>query len=213
MDATQQSAEEIGQKIRTMRERARLSQAALAEAVGTTQQTIDRIEKGEVKHSRYTTPIISLLSLRSVSLRQEAALIHSAQASVASTHSRLISTYRLAANQELALTEMVEAPSFVAALADTYAVVLSKNITGPMGDVIFRFGDVLFLSPHSPLRHFDACLVRQKSLAAEGVVAIKIAIDPALTPTNSVIAHDDPHYVDIHNDAVDIHRVVAVHAL
>lgn len=212
MDAQDQESQDAGQKIREMRERARLSQAALAAAIGTTQQTVDRIEKGEVKHSRYTIPIMSLLNLRSVSLNQEAALTYSAMSSVASTHSRLVTTYNLGANQELSLTEMVEAPSFVAAMADTYAVVLSKNITGPMGDVIFRFGDTLFVSPQSPLRHFDACLVSRKGLASYDAVAIKIAIDPAVMPANTLVGADDPHYVNLRSDDLIMHRIVAVHA-
>lgn len=42
-----------GAAIREAREKAGLSQAALAESVGTTQQTVDRIERGETVFSRY----------------------------------------------------------------------------------------------------------------------------------------------------------------
>lgn len=54
---------ELGQKIRQRREARGLSQTALAQKVGTHQQTIEKIEKGTVKHSRYLHGITKELDL------------------------------------------------------------------------------------------------------------------------------------------------------
>lgn len=53
----------IGERIRTARESAGLSQAELAERAGTTQQTVDRIERGETEFSRSTAPIMAALGM------------------------------------------------------------------------------------------------------------------------------------------------------
>lgn len=54
-----------GSRIRQAREALGLTQSQLAERAGTTQQTIDRIEKGQVSHSRATPAILKALSLES----------------------------------------------------------------------------------------------------------------------------------------------------
>lgn len=61
--AVRAEAEQLGRldlfpRLREIREELGLSQATVARAVGTTQQTIDRIEKGKVQHSRYIEKII-----------------------------------------------------------------------------------------------------------------------------------------------------------
>ncbi|WP_269715800.1 XRE family transcriptional regulator [Caulobacter sp. NIBR2454] len=54
---------EIGAKIRAAREERGLSQAALAGMVSTTQQTIDRLERGKSKQSRYRDHVLRVLEL------------------------------------------------------------------------------------------------------------------------------------------------------
>lgn len=54
---------ELGDRIREKRQARGLSQTALAEKVGTHQQTIEKIEKGIVKHSRYLHLITAELDL------------------------------------------------------------------------------------------------------------------------------------------------------
>lgn len=54
---------ELGRQIRERRQERGLSQAALAEKVGTHQQTIEKIERGTVKHSRYLHAITTELDL------------------------------------------------------------------------------------------------------------------------------------------------------
>lgn len=49
--------------IREARELKGWSQAALAEMVGTSQQTIDRLERGETDFSRYREPVLKILGL------------------------------------------------------------------------------------------------------------------------------------------------------
>lgn len=52
-----------GKQIRELREAAGLSQAALAEMVGTSQQTIDRIERGETQRSSFIPDIFAALGV------------------------------------------------------------------------------------------------------------------------------------------------------
>lgn len=52
-----------GESIRAAREARGWSQAKLADAVGTTQQTIDRIEKGQTDYSRYLDRIFDALEI------------------------------------------------------------------------------------------------------------------------------------------------------
>lgn len=60
---------EHGPEIRQLRERCGLTQVKLAEAIGTSQQTIDRIERCEVRWSRSIAPALELL--RSIVLKME----------------------------------------------------------------------------------------------------------------------------------------------
>jgi phage repressor protein C with HTH and peptisase S24 domain len=51
-------------EIRALREKLKLSQLQVAAMIGTSQQNIDRIEKGDVQHSRFKQPLLeALLSL------------------------------------------------------------------------------------------------------------------------------------------------------
>lgn len=54
---------DIGHQIRERRKQRGMSQAALAEKIGTHQQTIEKIEGGTVKHSRYLNAIRQELDL------------------------------------------------------------------------------------------------------------------------------------------------------
>lgn len=51
-----------GAKIRRLREARGWTQAHLASRVGTSQQTIDRIERGETEFSRWIAPALEVLS-------------------------------------------------------------------------------------------------------------------------------------------------------
>lgn len=57
------AAKRLGELIREHREKAGLSQAQLAEMAKSSQQTIDRIERGETKHSRAFPRILAALKI------------------------------------------------------------------------------------------------------------------------------------------------------
>src|SRR4051812_15400133 len=65
---------DIGHQIRNRRRERRMSQAELAEKIGTHQQTIEKIEKGETKHSRYLHLITEELDLPSPTSKKSHAL-------------------------------------------------------------------------------------------------------------------------------------------
>jgi transcriptional regulator with XRE-family HTH domain len=52
-----------GEIIRARRKSLSMSQASLADAVGTNQQTIDKIERGMTEHSRFLRPICAVLGI------------------------------------------------------------------------------------------------------------------------------------------------------
>ncbi|WP_431854332.1 helix-turn-helix domain-containing protein [Azospirillum sp.] len=59
----------VGQRLRAVREKANLSQAELAGRVGTSQQTIDKIERGLTKHPRFVVEIADALNVRAAYLK------------------------------------------------------------------------------------------------------------------------------------------------
>lgn len=63
-DSTRRDPKIIGQKIRVAREAREMTQAQLAEKVGTSQQTIEKIELGKVQRSSFIHPIFDVLGLR-----------------------------------------------------------------------------------------------------------------------------------------------------
>jgi transcriptional regulator with XRE-family HTH domain len=61
---TNLSVAEMGRLIRAQREKLNLTQGAVALAVGTTQQTIEKIELGKVERSSYLLPILQFLGIK-----------------------------------------------------------------------------------------------------------------------------------------------------
>lgn len=164
--------------IRELREAVGLSQAALAEAVGTSQQTVDRIERGEVSHSRYTSPIRAYLSALWQGQRTGHQLRQAERYLEDDFSRRVVPSFVLSAQGQLSGGTNVEGPLGLGNRPGTYAVHLQRSVVGPKGDVLFRYGDVLFVDPTAAVRHLDPVLIQGvggDSFQAE----IRIAVDLA----------------------------------
>lgn len=149
----------IGEKIKAAREELGLSQAAVAAAVGASQQTVDRIENGGVTHSRYTTAITTYLDGR----REQSGLsrqLDTRSDQYLDLKAGIQVDGFVLDNGQLVSTEQVRAPDTLRHVEDLFSVSLRRGFQGPMGDVVYRPGDRLFLRPNASPRHFDICLIQ-----------------------------------------------------
>lgn len=188
--------DDIGAELRGKREGLLLTQAEVAHAVGTTQQTVARIERGETSHSRYVGRIRAFLDGR----------IGGAQAPLSPS---LVPTWTLAADgKPLSLAQGVLTQlHFPDPSGQVYAVHLQFVVRGPLGDAIFRPGDVLVVDPTAVARHFDWCLHRTGDETCHlMLVADPSEVPPQMSETQlrewgyGVVPQDDAHH---------FHKVVA----
>ena len=141
------------------------SQPELARRVGTTQQTIDKIEAGIVKHSRFLPAIAIELG---VSLDRVLRLNHKGGVVVPNPGHTLVSGDRdlpvYAATQvgvgvQVLSSDPVEyvlRPEPLARGRDGYGVIVADDSMAPEA----RSGDVALVDPHVPPRMGDTCLFR-----------------------------------------------------
>lgn len=171
----------IGDKIKTYRDELGLTQAAVAEAVGTSQQTVDRIERGAVEHSRYTLPILVWIEAQ-YEQRHLQGEIKARDEYLDATTAQFVPSVTLESGALLP-DGSARVPDTLVHLKDSlYSVRIVHRVQGPMGDVIFRRGDRLFLYPMSaPPNHFDLCLVRPRD-GDEGPVEFRYVLDRAQMP-------------------------------
>jgi transcriptional regulator with XRE-family HTH domain len=142
-----------------------ISQPELARRVGTTQQTIDKIENGRVKHSSFLPAIAVELG---VSLDRVLRFRHKNGGVAAIAGHALFSGERdlpvYAATQggsgvQVLSSEPVEyvlRPEPLARVRDGYGVMIVDDTMVPE----FRSGDVALVNPHLPPRVGDTCVFR-----------------------------------------------------
>lgn len=156
----------VGAELRGKREGLFMTQAEVAEAVGTTQQTVARIERGETTHSRFIGKIQSYLDGR---IGGKAAPLSPS----------VVQTYNLNRDGEIDVAAGVRTQlHFADTSASVYVIHVMAGVRGPMGDLIFRPGDQLVVDPLVTPRHFDWCLVRES--ASRG--RIQLYVDPSEMP-------------------------------
>lgn len=195
-----------GEKIREARERLGLSQAAVAAAVGASQQSVDRIENNGVTHSRYTTPILSWLEARGREAGMGQALDLRSDELLALRTGSFVDGFVLEGGL-LVPSDPVRAPDLLGKEEGLFAVTLGRGFQGPMGDVVYRPGDRLFLSPTPAPRHFDICLVRPRD-SRSSKSELRYVLDRIETP-GAMDAISD-HYVWSDADDVSFSKVMAV---
>lgn len=170
-----------GEMIREMREQLGVTQANLASMIGTTQQTIDRIESGETKRSRYidlaqqALNYVSFMRNRAAADGEEygAPRVLAPMDSTALT-SQFVSTFILRSDgmlEAVSQRTQIHFPFNPASERAPYAVILSKAIQGPDGWA-FRARDTVIIDPSDPPKHLDWAMVAPQGEAAKLVCLI-----------------------------------------
>lgn len=153
---------ELGEKIRERRLARGLSQAALAEKVGTHQQTIEKIEKGVIKHSRFLHPISSELDLPfpQVVPHNAATIKNEEDAAEHLVGSRDLPVYGAAEGGGGALVvsnepvDYVRRPAPLAQVKDGYGLIIVGESMNPE----LKPGETALVHPHLPPVAGEPCV-------------------------------------------------------
>jgi phage repressor protein C with HTH and peptisase S24 domain len=152
-----------GETIREQREARGLSQAALAEAVGTRQQTIDKIERGIIKHSRYSARIATELGLSLGDLMPAATAAGGQRTAIGAPLSggRDLPVYGSVEGGKGQLimshdpVDWVPRPAPLANVQGAYALIYTGESMAPE----FEPGDTVLVHPHLPGVRDVSCVI------------------------------------------------------
>src|SRR5262249_21310005 len=151
--------------VRKARANKGLSQPQLASRVGTTQQTIDKIERGEVKRSSYLPAIavelgISLDRVLRFRNPNRGPAIIAGHTLVSGERDLPVyaATQGGSGAQVLSSTpvEYVLRPEPLARVRDAYGIIVGDDSMSPEA----RSGDIALINPHVPPRAGDTCVFR-----------------------------------------------------
>lgn len=162
--AARQVLRRQGEVIRARREEAGITQASLAEVVGTSQQTIDRIERGESRHSRFLTKVLLALGIepnpydhmalgrleappkRQPSVKPAGVQFEPSEMPIY----RMV--YRFGGPQELFVSDQaidyIQRPPMLAKVEGAYGLLVLFETMSPA----LRDGDLALVHPHLPPR-------------------------------------------------------------
>jgi transcriptional regulator with XRE-family HTH domain len=156
----------IGIMVRTARLDHKLSQPELARRVGTTQQTIEKIELGKIKHSSFMPAIAQELNIAIGKVvrnpRPLAAPLEIPGEKL--TGDRDLAVYAAVQGGSGVLilssdpVEYVVRPDPLARVRDGYGVIVVEDSMVPE----FRSGDIALVNPHLPPRAGDTCVFRHQ---------------------------------------------------
>lgn len=161
-----------GAEIRARRDELGLSQAALGAMIGTTQQTIDRIERGESRHSRFLEAAKTALKLQPLTDHDEQAIYferrarrqnqrEEMEAIAASALSAELPVYTIHMTGDQVVSvepyDFIPRPFILGRVRGAYAVIVLQDDMSPA----LRAGDIAFLNPHIPPRPTNEILLRQ----------------------------------------------------
>jgi transcriptional regulator with XRE-family HTH domain len=141
-----------------------LSQSELARRVGTSQQTIDKIETGTVQRSSYMAAIAVELGVpldRVMRVPQKTGSVE-IPGHVFVTDDRDLPIYGVAQGENgaqvlsLSPVEYVLRPQPLARVRDAYSVIIADDLMAPEAGS----GDIAFVNPHIPPRGGDTCVFR-----------------------------------------------------
>lgn len=151
--------------------------------VGTTQQTVDRIERGQTAHSRYILPIRTFLNERLQLQFADDSLRAAAQRAKEEDARSAVPTYNLMPDGTIVPAEGVRTRiHFIDHVGDVYALHLTTSIKAPSGmTAVFRSGDTLIVDPSPVPRHYDWTFLRDPE---DGSGKLVLMIDPAEVPSD-----------------------------
>lgn len=161
----QGSESEVAQLVRKARMAKKISQPELARRVGTTQQTIEKIESGKIKHSSYLPAIAKELSIAIERVVRNPNGISAVETIPASRliGERDLSVYASVQGGPGAIilsnepVEYVARPEPLARVRDGYGVIVIEDSMAPE----YRSGDIALINPHLPPRTGDTCIFRR----------------------------------------------------
>lgn len=160
-----EEASSVAAIIKRAREAKGISQPALARRIGTSQQTIDKIENGRVKRSSYMAAIALELGVpldRVLHHRQNnggvATIVGHTLVSGDRDLPVYAATYGGIGVQVLSPTpvEYVLRPEPLARVRDGYGIIMVDETMSPEA----RSGDIALINPHVPPRVGDTCVFR-----------------------------------------------------
>jgi transcriptional regulator with XRE-family HTH domain len=156
---------DVGKMVRQARLAHGWSQPELARRVGTTQQTIEKIELGKVRHSSFLPAIAQELGIAVAKVvrnpRANAPMIEPLPGPPL-TGERELKVYAAVQGGSGALilssepVEYVARPEPLARVRDGYGVIVVEDSMSPE----FRSGDIALVNPHLPPRTGDTCVFR-----------------------------------------------------
>lgn len=175
---------EQGESVKGARLKAGLSQQELAESVGTFQQTIDKIERGIVKHSRYLPGILERLGLVSPRQReQNSPKADKETGSLPLVGERDLPVFGAAEGGGGAVVvsndpvDYVRRPAPLAQVKDGYGLIVVGDSMAPE----FKPGDTALVHPHLPPLPGEACVFTATADDGEAKITIKSFIRSTVT--------------------------------
>lgn len=163
--------------IRTKREALGLSQASLAAKAETTQQTVDRIEKGKTTFSRHIPAILKALDIKPSLANTYSPAAGSLDPIPASEllGDRDLPVYGAAQGGDGAMilsvdpVQLVRRPDSLMGVKDAYGLF----VVGESMQPAFWHGDIILVHPHKPLRSGDDVVVYGVDNSGNGVAVVK----------------------------------------
>jgi transcriptional regulator with XRE-family HTH domain len=143
-----------------------ISQPELARRVGTSQQTIDKIETGKVQRSSFLAAIALELDVpldRVLRVRPKSDAVRELPAHTLISADRDLPVYAAVAQGDNGVqvlssdpVEYVARPAPLARVRDAYGVIVADDSMEPEA----RSGDIALVNPHLPARVGDTCVFR-----------------------------------------------------
>jgi transcriptional regulator with XRE-family HTH domain len=143
-----------------------ISQPELARRVGTTQQTIDKIEQGKVQRSSFLAAIALELDVpldRVLRVRPKSNAVRELPAHTLISADRDLPVYAAAAQGDNGVqvlssdpVEYVPRPAPLGRVRDAYGVIVADDLMAPE----VESGDIALVNPHMPARAGDTCVFR-----------------------------------------------------
>lgn len=169
--------DELRALIKSKREALSLSQHALASAAGTTQQTVDRIERGVTSFSRTVPAILRALDIKPGLARSRLVPAQSGDPIPASEllGGRDLPVYGAAQGGQGAMiltvdpVQRVRRPEHLVGVDDGYGIFVVGDSMQPA----FWHGDIALIHPHKPLRSGDDIVLYGSDSGGNDVAVIK----------------------------------------
>lgn len=169
---------DVGKLVRRARIAQNMSQSALAKEVGTEQQTIEKIERGKIKHSSYMHAIARRLDIAIDKVvrnpKPKAALL------------KTVPTSQLVGERDLPVYAAVQGGVGVAILSSDPVEYVARpdplaRVTGGYGVIViedsmapeFRSGDTALVNPHLAARAGHTCIFRHEAQDGTQTARIK----------------------------------------